>query len=52
VPGVGRLVVSAIRQLDFPVVQAAVFVFALLIVFVNFVVDLLYVWLNPQVRVT
>ncbi|MGH7355377.1 MAG: ABC transporter permease [Candidatus Rokuibacteriota bacterium] len=51
VPGVGRLVVGAIRQLDFPVVQAAVFVFATLIVMVNFAVDMLYVWLNPQVRV-
>ena len=51
VPGVGRLVVGSIRQLDFPVVQAAVFVFAMLIVMVNFGVDMLYVWLNPQIRV-
>ena len=51
VPGVGRLVVGAIRQLDFPVVQASVFVFATLIVMVNFAVDMLYVWLNPQIRV-
>lgn len=51
VPGVGRLIVSAIRQLDFPVVQAAVFVLAMIIVTVNFAVDLLYVYLNPQIRV-
>ena len=51
VPGVGRLIVGAIRQLDFPIVQAGVFLFALLVVVVNFVVDLLYVYLNPQVRV-
>jgi peptide/nickel transport system permease protein len=51
VPGVGRLIVGAIRQLDFPVVQAAVFMFAMIIVAVNFAVDMLYVYLNPQVRV-
>ena len=51
VPGVGRLIVGAIRQLDFPIVQAGVFLFAVIVVAVNFVVDLLYIYLNPQVRV-
>ena len=51
VPGVGRLIVGAIRQLDFPIVQAAVFLFASIIVLVNFTVDLLYLYLNPQIRV-
>ena len=51
VPGVGRLIVGAIRQLDFPVVQAGVFMFATIIVVVNFTVDLLYLYLNPQVRI-
>jgi peptide/nickel transport system permease protein len=51
VPGLGRLVVGAIRQLDFPIVQAGVFVLALIVVLVNFAVDLLYVYLNPQIRV-
>jgi peptide/nickel transport system permease protein len=51
VPGLGRLIVSAIRQLDFPIVQAGVFVIALIVVLVNFTVDLLYIYLNPQIRV-
>jgi peptide/nickel transport system permease protein len=51
VPGVGRLIVGAIRQLDFPVVQAAVFMLAIIVVLVNFTVDLLYLYLNPQIRV-
>jgi ABC-type dipeptide/oligopeptide/nickel transport system permease component len=51
VPGVGRLIVGAIRQLDFPIVQAGVFVLALIVVLVNFAVDLLYIYLNPQIRV-
>ena len=51
VPGVGRLIVDGIRQLDFPVVQAAVFVLAMIVVAVNFAVDMLYVVLNPQIRI-
>jgi peptide/nickel transport system permease protein len=50
VPGVGRLIVGAIRQLDFPVVQAGVFMLAMIVVTVNFAVDVLYVYLNPQIR--
>jgi peptide/nickel transport system permease protein len=50
VPGVGRLIVGAIRQLDFPIVQAGVFLLAIIIVSVNFVVDVLYVYLNPTIR--
>ena len=51
IPGVGRLIVGAIRQLDFPVVQAGVFMLAMIVVSVNFLVDVLYVFLNPQIRV-
>ena len=51
VPGVGRLIVGAIRQLDFPVVQAGVFMLAMIVVTVNFLVDLLYGYLNPQIRI-
>ena len=51
VPGVGRLIVEGIRQLDFPVVQAAVFFLAMIVVAVNFLVDMLYLVLNPQIRI-
>ncbi len=51
IPGVGRLIVAAIGQLDFPVVQASVFLLAMIVVTVNFTIDLLYAWLNPVVRV-
>ena len=50
IPGLGRLVVRAIVQLDFPIVQAGVFLFAMIIVIANFVVDVLYVYLNPTIR--
>lgn len=52
VPGTGRLIVRAIGQLDFPVVQAGVMTLSLIIVLVNFIVDLIYIYLNPQVRIS
>lgn len=48
-PGIGRLLIGAINQRDYPLVQALVFIIALLVSVVNLLVDLLYVWLNPRV---
>ncbi|SDI54147.1 ABC transporter permease [Natribacillus halophilus] len=48
--GLGRLVVDAIAQRDFPVVQGTVIVLALTFVFVNFVVDVLYRVLNKRIE--
>jgi peptide/nickel transport system permease protein len=50
--GVGQLLVSAINSRDFPVVQAAVFIIAASFVMINLVVDLLYTWLDPRVRLS
>ncbi len=49
-PGMGRFVLLAVEQGDFPVVQASVVVFALLLALVNLAVDLAYLWLDPRVR--
>lgn len=49
-PGVGRLLLQAISFRDYPVVQAATFILAMVFVAVNFVVDLLYAVLDPRVR--
>jgi peptide/nickel transport system permease protein len=51
-PGVGLEVITAINGRDFPVVQAAVFVVATSFVLINLIVDLLYSWLDPRVRLT
>jgi peptide/nickel transport system permease protein len=48
-PGLGRLVVDAIFNRDFPLIQGAVMVYALTFVLVNLAVDLLYTYLNPQI---
>ena len=48
-PGVGRLVVQAIFNRDYPLVQAVVLVLAVIFVAVNFFVDMLYMYLDPQI---
>jgi peptide/nickel transport system permease protein len=50
-PGIGRLMIAAISQRDYPLVQGLVLVIALMVSIVNLTVDLLYVWLNPRVAV-
>lgn len=47
--GMGRLAIDAIRSRDFPVVQGVVLLLALIFVFVNFVVDLSYRYLNKRI---
>lgn len=49
-PGLGSLLIDAIQTRDYPVVQAALVVFALLVVAVNLAMDLLYVWIDPRLR--
>lgn len=49
-PGVGRLIVSAIINKDYPLVQGAVLFLAVLYVSVNLMVDILYAWLDPRIR--
>ncbi|MFQ5857661.1 MAG: ABC transporter permease [Anaerolineae bacterium] len=48
-PGLGRMVVSAIFDRDFPLVQGTVMVYALTFVTANLIVDVLYTYLNPKV---
>jgi peptide/nickel transport system permease protein len=48
-PGVGRLIVSAISSRDFMVVQGAVTIVAVGFVLINFAVDMLYAMLDPRV---
>jgi ABC-type dipeptide/oligopeptide/nickel transport system permease component len=49
-PGVGRLSVQAIFNRDYPVVQAAVFLLATTFVVLNFLVDVVYTYLDPRIR--
>jgi peptide/nickel transport system permease protein len=48
-PGLGRLVVDAIFNRDFPLIQGAVMIYALTFVLTNLAVDVLYTYLNPRI---
>jgi peptide/nickel transport system permease protein len=49
-PGLGRLIVGAVAERDYPLVQAAILLATLLFVLVNAVVDLLYAAIDPRAR--
>lgn len=49
-PGLGRLIFQSIANRDLPTVQALVMLFAVIVVTANFVVDLLYVLIDPRLK--
>jgi peptide/nickel transport system permease protein len=49
-PGLGRMVVTAINQRNYTVVQGGVLVIATMFIFVTLITDLLYGWLDPRVE--
>jgi len=48
-PGLGRLVLSAINNRDIPLIQGLVLFIAAMVVVINFLVDLAYTWLDPRI---
>lgn len=50
IPGLGRLVVDAILQRDYPVIQGVLLIFSGVYVAINLAIDLLYVVLDPRIR--
>jgi peptide/nickel transport system permease protein len=50
IPGIARFLVEAIRWRDYPIVQNLVMFAAIIVVVVNFLVDLLYAALDPRIR--
>jgi peptide/nickel transport system permease protein len=50
VPGLGRMLVTAVIERDVIVVQNLVFLYGLTFILINFLVDLSYAWLDPRVR--
>jgi peptide/nickel transport system permease protein len=51
IPGVGRMLIQAVARRDYPVVQGVVMIVAALYVLINLVVDLLYGYLDPRLRI-
>lgn len=50
-PGIGRLAIQAVFNRDFPIVQAAVFIGGLIFVVINLLLDVLYVAIDPRIRI-
>ena len=49
-PGIGHMILSGIENKDFPVVQACVIVVSAIYLMINFLVDILYIIINPRIR--
>ena len=50
-PGIGRLLVDSLILRDYPTTQAVILFAAAFIVFINILVDVMYAWLDPRIRV-
>lgn len=50
-PGMGLLFITSVQQADVPVMAAYLMLVAFLFVFINFVVDMLYVYVDPRIRI-
>ena len=50
VPGLGRTLVTAVIERDIIVVQNLVFLYGIIFIIINVLVDLSYAWLDPRIR--
>ena len=50
-PGIGRYVVNAVGMRDYPAVQGCVMFFAFMFVIVNLITDILYVYIDPRIKI-
>ena len=49
-PGMGRLIINAINQRDYPLISGTALLFTIVLVLVNLMVDLTYAYLDPRVH--
>ena len=49
-PGIGRLMITAVFARDYPVIQGGMMLIAVAVVLVNLATDLTYAWVNPRIR--
>lgn len=49
-PGIGRWIVSGVEARDYPVIQGGLFLITLMVLSINLLVDLIYIWVNPQMN--
>jgi peptide/nickel transport system permease protein len=51
-PGLGRLLINAISTRDLPLVQGMILYFSVLIVIINFLIDIIYKLIDPRIKYT
>lgn len=51
IPGIGRILITSISYRDYPVVEAIIVLIAVIIVVTNFLVDVIYQWIDPRINV-
>jgi ABC-type dipeptide/oligopeptide/nickel transport system permease component len=51
-PGIGKWLVNAVYQRDFPIIQSTTLIIATMFIFVNLIVDILYAFINPKIRLS
>jgi peptide/nickel transport system permease protein len=51
-PGLGKTAIQAIENFDLPVTQGVVVFATLCIISINLIVDLMYAWIDPRIRLT
>ena len=49
IPGLGRLVLGAIAERNYPLLQSSILVMTAAFVLVNFIVDILYLFIDPRI---
>jgi peptide/nickel transport system permease protein len=50
--GLGKATVDALEMSDFPVVMGSILFIAFIFVVINILVDMIYVWIDPRVKLT
>ncbi len=50
IPGIGRLVVDAISQRDYPIIRSVLFIFSWVYILINLVIDILYTLVDPRIH--
>ena len=50
VPGMGRLLIEGVQHRDYPMIQAIIVIFGVMVLVANLLTDLAYAWLNPRIR--
>ena len=51
-PGIGKWLINAVNQRDFPIIQSTTLIIASMFVIVNLIVDILYAVVNPRIRLS